>query len=306
MGKTISSLIKSKGGLIPAATRGAKLILRHGIGTAQMKRNIKKYVEILKPYNVKPSFFITASIAMPHIDFIKSIDASWFIHGWEHINYREADIITKEKHIDKIKLLLEIRDENNNLVFHNGFRAPYVAIDKHMLELLEKEDFLFDSSITYMMDVVPGYYKATKAYQTAVELSKSPIPLPFGSNLPFYVKKDLLEIPMTEPSDEMLIDRLGLRNELKSIWIRMMEETIKNNGLFVLQLHPERINIAKKALIALVEFAIVNNVWIPTMDELATWCTIKNPTEIWPGGKKYKACLIVSGDIDRLSVIGGK
>ena len=74
-----------------------------------------------------------------------------------------------------------------------------------------------------------------------------------------------LEIPVSLPEDEFLVDRLGIRDskKLTSTWLDMLETSHQKGELFNFIFHPERFDLVEKSLDALLQSArSQGDIWI--------------------------------------------
>ncbi|MDP3966500.1 MAG: polysaccharide deacetylase family protein [archaeon] len=108
---------------------------------------IPRILSILDKYGVKATFFTTAKIIekFPQIfQALKKQRHEVALHGYAHerfddLTFEEAD----EKISESVKIYRKVFGENPQ-----GFRAPQHSIDKKTLEILKKNDFVYDSSYT--------------------------------------------------------------------------------------------------------------------------------------------------------------
>jgi glycosyltransferase involved in cell wall biosynthesis len=86
---------------------------------------------------------------------------------------------------------------------------------------------------------------------------------------------DLVEIPVSLPDDEMLIDRLGIRDPrlISGIWQAILRESHARGELFTLQLHPERILMCQQGLSDILQQAgdMHPQTWVATLQEITEW-----------------------------------
>lgn len=270
------SIIKQKGGLVNTAKRALTLLQRHGLSDVNMKVNVVAYNNLVRKYKSAPTFFIPTTIYEKYKDTFYGMETG--AHGWQHVYYTE---LTKED----IKLHL-------NRIEAKGFRAPYLAYNDFILSLLSKQ-FEFDSSTSHLWKlrgIIPN-----KEYQLSCKFYK-----PIESELPFMIG-DMVEIPVSLPDDEMLVERLGIKDSsaLFHLWKQILEKSRKNKSMFILQVHPERFKICEKAIEQLLLLATkYKDVWICTMKELADqW----RKEQKWPKG--YVSVFTVSGDVDRMRLL---
>lgn len=279
----LKEVVKMKGGMRNTGRRFCLMLKRYGLTKHKMLRNIEEMDNLCRKYNIIPTFFTPAY----DVWFVYDQDLTKYkmaVHGWRHICYTSLPAKEQEVHLQSIKKVKEMI---------NGFRAPYLDMNTEFLKLLAKYKFKFDSSTTRHFDVVD---KTNKAYDAILELYQ-----PADFNLP-YIHHGIVEIPVSLPDDEMLIDRLGLNEEqIFDIWTRMLVQSIDEHGMFILALHPERFQLCKQALEKLLKLVKTEGIWTPNMEELADWWKNKPADIIWPNG--YTSVFIVSGDIDRLSLL---
>ena len=94
---------------------------------------------------------------------------------------------------------------------------------------------------------------------------------------------DIVRIPIALPDDEILIDRLGIRdpNVISQLWSEILENTHERGHIFVLQLHPERLPICREPMEMLLDKALNSkgDVWVTGMKEVAQWWKEKSQFE---------------------------
>jgi hypothetical protein len=139
--------------------------------------------------------------------------------------------------------------------------------------------------------------------------------------LPFWVG-DLLELPVSFPDDEMLVERLRLRDAatIAQYWIAAFEQCHARGEMFVLQLHPERFPLCAAALERLLAHVaeLGTAVWRAGLGDVATWwCQQHAEANVpgtaavstaagdmapgrWPGGAT--SAFVLSGDIDAITL----
>jgi hypothetical protein len=157
-----------------------------------------------------------------------------------------------------------------------GFRAPFLRINKHTPEALGNLGFLYDSSQIIQWAVVEETEyprRALSAYQRLLEFyqpkkAQQYLSLPRSTN-------GFVEIPVSIPDDEAMVDRLGIRDKRKiaSIWHTILQRTYERGELFTVQLHPERISFCETALVDILSMAaeLYPPVWVATLGEITRW-----------------------------------
>ena len=238
-----------------------------------LMRSLNKMLEILEDYNAGVTFPITAVTLDRNMDLIKEVNSSkieWAMHGYVHIDYTTINLEEIEKHIKKGK---EIFKKAGFEVY--GFRAPYLKINEDTIKMLKKYGFIYDSSHSFFLPVIP------------IEKSVKII-LDYYSPLKEWKIDDthgLLEIPVTLPDDEILVDRLGYRGDkIGKVWVNMCEKLKETNIIPVLQLHPERGRICAAGLKMVLEWARKNDIEIVHLKDIAM-------------GKRENV-MAITGDVD--------
>jgi hypothetical protein len=99
-----------------------------------------------------------------------------------------------------------------------------------------------------------------------------PVKYPQDRSLPRY-SNGIIEIPVSLPDDEILLDRMGLPvARIGDVWTEMAERALERRELLCLQLHPERILHLEPALRRVLDFVADSSLfWFATMKEIASW-----------------------------------
>ena len=111
------------------------------------------------------------------------------------------------------------------------------------------------------------------SYHKAVDLYSSG-PAQTTTLLPRFVK-GMVEIPVSIPDDEALVERLRITSteDKAAIWCDILERTHARGEIFTLSLHPERIHYCEDALEAVLARAkrMSPSVWIAPLKDVASW-----------------------------------
>ena len=288
---SLSYTLKAKG-FRKTAERAMSMINRYRFSSKKMEKNIVDFVNLLERYDAKATFPITARTLEKHGDFIKSIydkRIEFAIHGYSHIDYSK---LSAREQSEGIKKAVEIFKKFGMKPY--GFRGPYLQANDDTLNALKENDLLYDSSHSVHWNVVPEEYLKRNAHSYDLALKLYEPKDAETSFLPYPIN-GIVRIPVSLPDDEMLIDRLNIKNQklLGKIWLKILKEASEKGGVFILQLHPERIPFALGALKMLIEEANKKSVWITSLKELALyWMRNGNiPND-------YKSAICITGDID--------
>ena len=246
---------------------------RYGLSSKKMEAKLDQYINILREYNIIPTFPITAEVLKrhPHIIEKYSDDGVEFaIHGFQHIDYSK---LSEEEIFQHLGKSIDLFRQNN--ILFSGFRFPYLKYDKKCVDVLGKFPIKWDSSSSIYWDVM-GDVKVEKMKwrnyegmlnQYDYKNSLSHISLPRDHD-------NLLEIPVSLPDDDLL-ERLGVKGNglAKEIWGGILAQTYLRGELFALQLHPERIFLFREALVSMIETSrqLSPRVWTARMSDIFKW-----------------------------------
>lgn len=146
----------------------------------------KKLLDIFDECHVSATFFVLGEVCSNYPDLVQEINDRGHniaCHGLRHI---DANLLSKEQFE---RDLIEARSIIEHTVKRKviGYRAPNLIINPWMIDVLEKREFLFDSSICPARKVL-GKYGNTKAPIHPYRLSKESLELPGD--------REIIEIPI--------------------------------------------------------------------------------------------------------------
>tara|TARA_Y100000310_G_scaffold332142_1_gene407154 strand:- start:377 stop:1132 length:756 start_codon:yes stop_codon:yes gene_type:complete len=108
---------------------------------------LSKIIKILDKYNIKSTFFVTCDVLNKFPEIFQDLKKQGHeiaLHGFYHTRFDSLSQKQKELQIQKSILCFQ----KYLHITPKGFRAPQHSIDKETLDLLEKYDFKYDSSLT--------------------------------------------------------------------------------------------------------------------------------------------------------------
>ena len=276
---------------------------RFGLRQAPYVEHLTHFAHCMQEVDARPSFPISTTLLERYPELagcLKSLPADFLSHGHTHVNYTRIPRHEQQRLIQKSR---EILSQGGFDV--SGFRAPYLHWDSDLIQTLAQNKFQFDSSaiawwpLEQFISLTPmqkdAYEKARQFYEPYLNPAKHPA-------IPYFHENGVLEIPVTLPDDEILIDRLGITNPAAcgQVWLGILEKTHQAEGLFNLQLHPERIFVMEEALERLLQTVRSKfpDIWLTHLPEINRWWRQKSPLRAapWPDG--YRSALCVTGDID--------
>lgn len=247
---------------------------RFGFSERPNSRALHALLKTLQPYHTGPTFFIPAVVLNRHQKLISEIarqGAEIGIHGYVHNDYRT---LSGEQQYRQTQQAIEIFQKTR--IEYAGFRNPYLGWTEDALETFRKLGFAYESNEAVLHNVVDlrafspllqsGFAKSLALFQA--------IPCTAYTVRP-HCEGTLLRIPTSIPDDEMLFDRLRITNpqEVGRIWSEVMSHVYSHEGIYTLNLHPERGLLCQQALAALLAFASSRPlpVWITRLHEVAGW-----------------------------------
>jgi peptidoglycan/xylan/chitin deacetylase (PgdA/CDA1 family) len=250
------------------------VIYRFGVSPRKFENRLKKYFEITSRSNCLPTFAITAVVLDRHPRYIKELSDSgveFAVHGYVHVDYKVLSLPEKTRHFQKA-----IEIFKNNDIPYVGFRAPFLRVNQNTTPILSNLCFLYHSSrVLYwpVIDLKNFSPYARNNHNLLLEFC-APLDATRYFSLPKF-ENGLVEIPVSLPDDETIIERLGVfdKKKISEIWLEMLQKIYQNGELFILSLHPERIDYCDSALADVLQKAreYDPSVWIATMKEIAEW-----------------------------------
>ena len=202
------------------------------------------------------------------------------VHGDRHIDLSLLSTAEQVAELQQAQTLFA----TSNMSF-TGFRAPYLRWNDSLLAALSGAGFTYDSSQSVLWSVVDlAALAPTQAAKTRILLDFcQPRSAQTVLALPSWVG-GLLELPVSFPDDEMLVERLGLTadREQAQLWLAAFEQCHARGEMFVLQLHPERFFVCAAALEAVLARARAAQpaVWLASLGEIAGWWREKQDCRI--------------------------
>jgi len=251
-------------------------------------------IESLHRWDVTPTINVTASTLDSCPELVHDLEnADLGIHGYRHVSYADLPVERQADDLDRA-----IGTFRNHGLETRGFRGPYLRINEATQRLLEARGLKFDSSLPTIVGRLGGHMpdRMQALLQRRYPAALSSRSLPFRSGR-------LVEIPVSLPDDEILIDGMGVTNQetIYRVLRSMLDETLKSNSLLVLQIHPERFHYCDQAVLRLLDDATIAGFWKASLTEVAEWTNhCGGSLRSWPNGQV--AAIVLSGDLDALSL----
>jgi peptidoglycan/xylan/chitin deacetylase (PgdA/CDA1 family) len=250
------------------------VLARFGITAQKFENMLKRYDAVTGDLGCVPTFPVTAVVLKRHPRIIRELSkrsVEFAVHGYVHVDYSE---IHQEGQLRDFAQAIETFTSCG--VPFVGYRAPFLRINAGTTKALGRLEFSYDSSYVLHWDVIDetkygkksrlnynqllGFYRSRKAQDYLA--------------LPSLVN-GLVELPVSFPDDEGMVERLGVKDtrEVGRIWMAMLQQIYEEGEFFVLQLHPERILLCEDALKHILQQAKRFNppVWVAALREIAEW-----------------------------------
>jgi len=163
---------------------------------------LENILDIFKKYNISSTLFITGPVLEKYPDLVKKWSQTNEIscHNFTHATLDKLTLYQREKELnDFLKIYSSLFGQNPL-----GFRAPRFVIDGTQLELLEKHNFFYDSSV--LSNYIP--FKEYQGFK-----GKAPN-TPYFPSRENYLKKGemkILEIPIATQILGLPLFGIGLR-----------------------------------------------------------------------------------------------
>jgi peptidoglycan/xylan/chitin deacetylase (PgdA/CDA1 family) len=262
--------------------RALGILGRYGLTPTKMDQALSLFCQVLEQFGCGASFPITAVALKRHPKTIQKYinkNIEFAVHGYSHVDYTALSLDTQMSHMSKSKRIF-----SKMQISPSGFRSPYLSGGGKLNEIIRKAGFSYVSNQSILWQVmnlegIQGFQK--DSFQRALAFY-NPISANEWPSVPQIVNK-LVEIPVSLPDDEILLDRLGGENDfIVKVWSQILYETYQRGELFTLQLHPERIRYCANALTSVLAEArtFQPSVWIARLDEITDWWNARYRSKI--------------------------
>jgi len=202
------------------------------------------------------------------------------VHAYTHVDLSALDYRAQAENIG-----MAVDTFRRLGVPFEGFRAPYLHWNEDTMRVVEEYGFRYSSNQAFWWEVLEDSQLPPSAREGMARGRAFYRPLSSGEGfaLPFR-RRGFVEIPVSLPDDEILLDRMYLHDPstLRELWMRIVEESHRRGELFTLQLHPERIDFFAEVLEEVLRFArsAEPSIWTATLEEIARWWVDKESNRV--------------------------
>ncbi len=265
--------VLSSRGLKNTVARTWQVATRFGMTADRMERRLLTYRDVVAEYGGHPSLPITATVMDRNPQVARKLvegGVELCVHGLIHTDMARLPPEIQEEHIRRaVGLFAE------HGIDARGFRSPYLKYNAATLEAVEKLGFEYDSNLPFYWEPAESLQGLSR--QRADGLMRglrfyNPVKYPSERSLPRYIG-GIVEIPVSLPDDEILLDRMGLPiAQIGDVWTEMAGQALERGEMLIVQLHPERILHLEAALRRVLQFAHEGGAfWIASLWEIACW-----------------------------------
>ena len=241
---------------------------RYGFGPHRMDRRLADIHRIVASHGGRATLPVTASAARRSPSVIAryaALGIEFAVHGHTHVDHRQ---LSADEQAQQLQLARE--DLQTIGIRAKGFRAPYLRANDDTIRAVRGVGFDYDSSQAFHWPL--DKRMQTEAYRRGLEFCSS-LAVEEHPLLPWF-EDGLVRIPCSLPDDEAIVDRLGLSSRTaQQLWVSMLDGIAQRGELFVLALHPERIQSCRSAVIAVLQRARRWHppVWLAPLEAIADW-----------------------------------
>jgi peptidoglycan/xylan/chitin deacetylase (PgdA/CDA1 family) len=242
---------------------------------AKLEGSLQLFAQILDRFDCDATFPITAAALNSNPTWITQQagqNIEFAVHGYSHLDYTQ---LSPDQILAQLERAREVFAEAG--LAPSGFRSPYLRRSPALYSAVKKAGFSYTSNEPILWDTLDGEelelssstgYSRALAFYDPMDANRRPA-------LP-WLRDGLVEIPVSLPDDEMLLDRLGSQASsdlLQRAWQRILRRSHELGELFTLQLHPERIALCADALSTILGEArqLTPPVWTARLARIASW-----------------------------------
>ena len=257
-----------------AITRLPTILGRFGMTPAKSVGQLNALLDVTGRYAITPTLLVTAVTAQRNPEVIRRLQARGVeigAHGYVHNDYSALTAGEQLEQVGRARNLLASLG-----IETTGWRCPYSRWNVDTVRAVARAGFDYEATPVYEW---PAFEQEGIVMSSEARADYERLCRLFGVRsarhravLPEMVD-GLVQIPMSIPQDEDMIDRLHLSNaDLRRVWLRMLSESRSFGETFVICLHPERAQLMSDALGAtLAEARRLGDVWTVPLREISRW-----------------------------------
>jgi peptidoglycan/xylan/chitin deacetylase (PgdA/CDA1 family) len=257
---------------------------RYGLTPSKMETALDMFCDVLQRFGCGASFPVTAVALERSPDVLHKYcgrGIEFIVHGYRHIDYTQLPFHLQLAEFQRARAIFESAG-----ITTLGYRSPYLRQGDGLNKALAEAGFSYISNQPVLWNVLDDAVLGSAIIQTNYAHALAfydPWNMDQRVSLPYFVEQ-LVEIPVSLPDDEVLLDRLhGDSALLAKIWGQILNRTYQRHELFTLQLHPERIRWAADGLASVLRDAraLTPAVWLARLGEIAGWWREYTAVEVY-------------------------
>ncbi len=273
-------------GPVHAVERTAEVVRRFTFGARRFDRTMDLLLEDFAAAGARATFFVTAGYIHRHRDRIRRLrDGGHEIasHGLYH---SRMDLLDRER---QLGILQDSHRRLSEAGFEvTGFRAPYLHFDGRTEEALQESPFGWTS-----LDLVFWNHGTLEVAEVQRLKGLYHVSTADGRlSLPAF-RGRVVEIPVTAPDDEILVERCRVADPqaIYGIWEQVFGRVTGQGELYHLLFHPERYRFCREAIQGLTRLAAGqgDRVWRATLGEVADWWRRRSRWRLYREGSGIRA-----------------
>jgi hypothetical protein len=277
----ILNSLRSKGS-VNFFRRIGSITQHYGVTASAMDLALQQFTELLRQYNFTATFPITAVTLGRYANTLTKYynpTIEFAVHGYTHIDYSLFGKDELSTHLLQARKIFYKEG-----ITPDGFRSPYLSQNKFLHENSSELGFKYASNQPYLWDVIgpEAITKQTMAGFENVLSYYSPWRSTSRPSIPRFVN-NIIELPVSLPDDEILIDRLHASSKLiLATWCKMLQQSYRRGELLTLQLHPERFVLFADSLRTFFTYvqSFSPKVWCANLRDITSWWETLNKAKV--------------------------
>jgi peptidoglycan/xylan/chitin deacetylase (PgdA/CDA1 family) len=247
-----------------------------------METRLSAFADLVDRYGSSPSFPITAAVLNrnPHVArHLLDRGVELCVHGLVH-----NDLSKLPGDVQRTQIVEAVKIFRHHGIGFTGFRSPYLRYNTDTLAAVEASGFLYDSNLAFYWHPEASLDDLSRLEAEGLQRGLrfyTPATYPAERSLPRWLGR-LVEIPVSLPDDEIMLDRMGWPPlKIEQAWMEMARTALDRGELLTLQLHPERALLLGDCLKSVLEFADSSGAfWIATMGRIAEWWRLRTDFKV--------------------------
>ncbi len=260
-------------GFVHSFERSAQILRRFLLGRRKFL-NMITFLQDNFNGDTKITFCVTACLLAENSFLfrkLQQIGHDVAAHGYIHTNMKHK---SKKEQIEIIRKCSRVFDEFRMPI--SGFRCPYLSYNNDTLEVLQRGGFAWTSNNMILWHN-NGVSKDRRDSSKSLQKIRTLYNIEYADQYPVLprFRNNCLDIPITGPDDEMLLERFRVKKKKKiaEIWTDIQQQTHQRGELFHLLFHPERFSHIKDCIKEIVEGLKRFNepIWVASLMDITEW-----------------------------------